>query len=127
LARLAKPLAERGNRATRISLMIARIRWPYWGHMMSRRQGMSQHNGASIHEAYGKALEERLYALATDELTHNKVRVGLWAKAWSMARGKDRRAKAHYLALRVEMMLAEHCLQASAADWRLRIAIDHAA
>ena len=87
---------------------------------------MSQHSGASIYEAYGKALEESMYALATEELTHNKVRVGLWAKAWSMARGDDRRAKAHYLALRVEMMLAERTLHASAADWRLRLSMDSA-
>ena len=44
-----------------------------------------------------------------------------------MARGNDRRTAAHYLALRVEMMAAEHCLHGSAADWRLRIAMDRAA
>jgi len=85
---------------------------------------MSQHSGASVHEAYGKAVEERMYALATEELTQRKVRDGLWAKAWSLARGNDREAKARYLALRVEMMIAEHTLSASAADWRLRLSME---
>ena len=85
---------------------------------------MSQHSGAAIHTAYSKALEERMYALATEELTQNNVRVGLWAKAWSMARGREREAKARYLALRVEMMVAERTLHASAADWRLRLSMD---
>ena len=88
---------------------------------------MSQHSNVSIQAAHSAAMEEKLYALATEELAHQTVRVGLWAKAWSMARGNDRRAKAHYLALRVEMMRAEHCLHASAADWRLRVAMDRAA
>ena len=85
---------------------------------------MSQHSGGAIHTAYSKALEERMYALATEELTQNNVRVGLWAKAWSMARGREREAKARYLALRVEMMVAERTLHASAADWRLRLSMD---
>ena len=91
---------------------------------MSKRQGMSQHSGAAIHTAYSKALEERMYALATEELTQNNVQLGLWAKAWSMARGREREAKARYLALRVEMMVAERTLHASAADWRLRLSMD---
>ena len=85
---------------------------------------MSQHSGAAIHTAYSKALEERMYALATEELTQNNVQLGLWAKAWSMARGREREAKARYLALRVEMMVAERTLHASAADWRLRLSMD---
>ncbi|MDA0630527.1 MAG: hypothetical protein O2981_04015 [Proteobacteria bacterium] len=88
---------------------------------------MSQYSGASILEAHDKAKEEKLYAIATQELIQNTVRVGLWAKAWSSAGGNDREAKALYLALRVEMMRAEHCLHTSAADWRLRIAMDRAA
>ncbi len=88
---------------------------------------MSRYSSASIQEAHSKAVEEKRYAMATQELSKHTVRVGLWAKAWSMARGNDRRTAAHYLALRVEMMAAEHCLHASAADWRLRIAMDRAA
>ena len=88
---------------------------------------MSQHGNATIQAAHNAAMEEQLYALATQELAQQTVRVGLWAKAWSMARGNDRRAKAHYLALRVEMMRAEQCLHASVADWRLRMAMDRAA
>ncbi|MDA0891771.1 MAG: hypothetical protein O3C15_05550 [Proteobacteria bacterium] len=88
---------------------------------------MSQHGGTSVHEAYGKAVEERMYALATEELTQRKVRVGLWAKAWSLARGNDREAKARYLALRVEMMVAEQTLHSSVVDWRLRVSMDGAA
>ena len=85
---------------------------------------MSQHSGGAINTAYSKALEERMYALATEELAQNNVRVGLWAKAWSMAHGREREAKARYLALRVEMMVAERTLHASAADWRLRLSMD---
>ena len=88
---------------------------------------MSRHSNASIQAAHNAAMEEKLYALATQELAQHRVRVGLWAKAWSMARGNDRRAKAHYLALRVEMMRAEQCLHASVANWRLRMAMDRAA
>ena len=88
---------------------------------------MSQHSGVSIHEAYRKAVEERMYAHASEELTQGAVRVGLWAKAWSMAGGKNREAKALYLSLRVEMMLAEQTLHASVADWRLRVSMDRAA
>jgi len=59
---------------------------------------MSQHSGTSVHEAYGKAVEERMYALATEELTHGAVRVGLWACGprlglWPVAiTGKQKRA-----------------------------------
>ena len=88
---------------------------------------MSRYSSAFIQEAHSKALEEKRYAMATQEMSQNRVRVGLWAKAWSMARGNDRRTAAHYLALRVEMMAAEHCLHGSAADWRLRIAMDRVA
>ena len=88
---------------------------------------MSQHSGTSVHEAYGKAVEERMYALATEELTHGAVRVGLWAKAWAMAGGNNREAKARYLTLRVKMMLAEQTLHSSVADWRLRLSMARAA
>ena len=79
---------------------------------------MSQCKGALVQEAYQKVVEER---------TRGAVRVGLWAKAWSMARGKHREAKARYLTLRVEMMLAEQTLHSSVADWRLRLSMARAA
>ena len=88
---------------------------------------MSQYNGALVQEAYRKAVEGRMYALASEELTRGAVRVGLWAKAWSMARGKNREAKARYLKLRVEMMLAEQTLHSSVADWRLKLSMARAA
>ena len=79
---------------------------------------MSQCKGALVQEAYQKVVEER---------TRGAVRVGLWAKAWSMARGKHREAKARYLTLRVEMMLAEQTLHSSVADWRLKLSMARAA
>lgn len=88
---------------------------------------MSQYSGTSVHEAHSKAVEERMYALASEELTQGAVRVGLWAKAWSMAGGNNREAKARYLALRLEMMVAEQTLHSCVADWRLRVSMDRAA
>jgi len=44
-----------------------------------------------------------------------------------MAGGNNREAKARYLTLRVEMMLAEQTLHSSVADWRLKLSMARAA
>jgi hypothetical protein len=59
---------------------------------------------AKIARALGNAHEEMLYAQAASEIAEGNVRPGLWAKALSLGDGSEDKAKAKYMALRVEQI-----------------------
>ena len=52
-------------------------------------------------------VEEKLYEIAAQELVSRSVRPGLWAKAFSEARGDEQQTKAAYIELRVAMLREE--------------------
>ncbi|MCA0914603.1 hypothetical protein [Marinobacter nauticus] len=57
--------------------------------------------------AQARAIEERLFAEALEELSRGELRNGLWAKAISESEGDKDKAQAIYLRLRVQAMKDE--------------------
>lgn len=57
--------------------------------------------------AASKIAEEQLYAQAAEEVAAGVIRQGLWAKAIAESDGNEAAAKARYIKLRVELMIAE--------------------
>lgn len=76
---------------------------------------MSIVSSAKAKLAASKLAEERLYALAHDELESGEVRKGLWAKALAESDGDKARAEGRYLKLRVEVMKSEASVEAHQA------------
>ena len=63
--------------------------------------------------------EEKLYAIAADEISRGALSAGLYAKALAESNGVENLAKAKYIKLRVDMLRAERAAiieQASLAD-----------
>ena len=57
--------------------------------------------------AASKIAEEQLYAQAAEEVAAGVIRQGLWAKAIAESDGNEAAAKARYIKLRVELLIAE--------------------
>ena len=57
--------------------------------------------------AASKIAEEQLYAQAAEEVAAGVIRQGLWAKAIAESDGDEAAAKARYIKLRVELLIAE--------------------
>ena len=68
---------------------------------------MSLFTHAKASRAAAKVAEELIYEQVAAEVAAGAIRQGLWAKAISESGGNEAAAKARYLKLRVELLIAE--------------------
>lgn len=52
-------------------------------------------------------LEEQLYAQVAQEILENRLRPGLWTKAWALSRGNEAEARTRYIELRAQQLRLE--------------------
>lgn len=52
-------------------------------------------------------LDEQLYAQVAQEIIENRVRPGLWTKAWALSRGNETEARTRYIELRAKQLRLE--------------------
>lgn len=78
----------------------------------------------SAEEAAERLLREKLYQRAVEEVEQGTVRSGLWGHALVEAEGNEDKAKARYLAARVQSMIDEQKVAEFQANEKLKAESD---